>query len=174
MLPNPVLTSLPSLNLLTTVDHSFRLEKLCGYKSWLCQLITVWPWASYLPPLGFHLYEGGENTSVYLLGSLVTESAENRACYIERHSMKPPHGCWWGLRHATSKHGMLNILRWGRLRKWQKQEGLSDLPYTPTFLLEAVHKTLRWEVPSWCLYKRSILISKTGIRPRRIRTKRPC
>lgn len=106
--------------------------------------------------------------------TLVTESAENRACYIERHSMKPPHGCWWGLRHATSKHDMLNILRWGSLRKWQKQEGLSDLPYTPTFLLEAVHKTLRWEVPSWYLDKRSILISKTGIRPRRIQTKRLC
>lgn len=159
MFPNPVLTSLPSLNLLTTVDHSFMPEKhaslvpssplpqvlhwelnfssgtgLCEYKSWLCQLIAVWPWASQLPPLGFSPVWRRWEYQHLPLGVVVKGYIGKRVLRIElvteRHS---PHGCWWGLRHATSKHGMLNILRWGGVWENGRNKVSLTFPTLPPF-----------------------------------------
>ena len=40
--------------------------------------------------------------------------------------------------------GILNILSWRSLRKWQKQKGHSDFLPLSSFLCETSHKTLTW------------------------------
>lgn len=79
------------------------------------------------------------------------------------------YGSWWVLGHATSKIwilGLLNILSWRSMWKWQRQEGSSDLLLHSAFFSEADHKTLMWEMPSLYQEERSIFIFKDKRAPR--------
>lgn len=80
---------------------------------------------------------------------------------------------WWGSGHTTPPNmgtlGILSILSWKHMRKWQKQEGHSDFPSLP-FFPETVHITLRWMVISRYPEEGSILISEDKGTPRKILT----
>ena len=68
--------------------------------------------------------------------------------------------------------GILNILSWRSLKKWQKQD---DTPTsTLPFFLETDHEIPMWDVSSLYPEERSILISKDSGTPRRIWTNNPC